>query len=462
MHRWLIISWFVCSCASPGRLLRPLEGHQTAPDCIARVRVFDGLADALTAPMDVRLANGRIESIQPAAQRLPTQCLDGTGKTLLPGLIDSHTHVGLTSGLPPWDARLPDRYRHLEMFLHAGVTTVLVAAGSDMMAALSDEVRRGEVLGPTMFRASRMITAKQGHPVALYEASVPWPLTSILIGRDLAQVSTPDEVPAVVEAQRAMRPDFLKVVYDDLPAGGPHLDPQTLKKIIAEGARLGVRVVVHVGSPREAVEAAEAGASLLMHIPWEEVLSDEDVARIAATKVPMVTTRRIYSALDDALHERLVMHPTEAAVAPAGAAESFAHRPKNFAPAGFDSNFEAVLPTYDRNLGENLKKLEAAGVALLIGTDAGLPGVFQGASIHRELQAIVALGIPAATALRAATSVPARFLDPSRRFGVVEPGAIADLLLVEGDPLEDIKATEATVAVWKGGRRLHPTSASAR
>ena len=130
------------------------------------------------------------------------------------------------------------------------------------------------------------------------------------------------------------------------------------------------------------------------------------------------------------------------------------HRPAGFVLPGFDAAFEAGLATFDRNLGQNVKKLFDAGVTLLVGTDAGLPGVFQGASLHRELQALVELGLTPLDVLRGATSTPARFLDPSRRFGIVEPGAVADLLLVEGDPLQDITATEHIVAAWKNGLRV--------
>jgi len=192
----------------------------------------------------------------------------------------------------------------------------------------------------------------------------------------------------------------------------------------------------------------------LMHVPWNDRLSPADVAAIAASRVPVVSTSRIYAALDDTGHERLVLHPLELEVCQGDCAPSFAHRPKGFVIRGFDADYEAALPEWDRNLGLNLRALLEGGVTVLAGTDSGLPGVLLGAGLHRELQALVVLGFSPAAALRSATSVPAAFLDPSRRFGVVAPGAVADLLLIEGDPLADISATEHIVAVWKGGREV--------
>jgi imidazolonepropionase-like amidohydrolase len=91
---------------------------------------------------------------------------------------------------------------------------------------------------------------------------------------------------------------------------------------------------------------------------------------------------------------------------------------------------------------------------VLAGTDSGLPAVFQGASLHRELESLVALGLTPAQVLRSATSVPARVLAPNRGLGVIKRGATADLLLVRGDPLTNIADLEQIVGVWKNGRRV--------
>jgi len=442
-----VLSLIISGCAAHAPLVR-LDPTLRAPQCISRVRIFDGRSEQRSEPSDVTLAFGRIESIQPAAPTVDPACLDGEGKTLLPGLIDSHAHVGLGGGLPPWEPRLPDTARHLEMFLFSGVTSVLVASGSEELAEAM------ELEGsPHVFRASRVVTAKEGHPIPMYKSLLFWPLTSIFIPQGVIEVETDADVVPVITTELASGVDFIKVVYDSMPPGGPHLTQHQLERLIAEARQRGARVVVHAGSAQEAVEATEAGASLLMHVPWEDLLSDDDVRRIAATRVPLVTTRHVFGAIDEVAKGTLRLHPLERRLSD-GAGDSFSQRPKDFAPPGFDATFEANLAIYDRNLGQNVKKLFDAGVTLLVGTDAGLPGVFQGASIHRELQTLVELGLPPVEVLRSATSTPARFLDPARHFGVIEPGAVADLLLVEGDPLQDIAATEHIVAAWKSGLRV--------
>ena len=295
--------------------------------------------------------------------------------------------------------------------------------------------------------------AVDGHPGPLARAIVPWPVSSWYVSRTLREVASVDDAPRMVaEEVRRTRPDFVKVIYDDLPVGSPHLSVEELRAIVVAARRLGLPTYVHVASPQDAVEAVEAGAALLMHVPWDGLLTDEQ-AKLIASRVPVVTTRRIWSVIDDALKGTLALHPLEQAALPL-AAGSFAAIPANYRVPGYSPEYLAQLPSYDRLLGENLIKLRAAGARLVAGTDSGLPAMLHGPALHRELQALMALGIPAAEALRMATSVPARLYTPEIKTGVVRDGAVADLLLVEGDPLQDIAATEHIVAVWRGGRRV--------
>ena len=414
------------------------------------MRIFDGTSDTLTEPMNVTLAFGRIESISPAAESPKAQCVDGQGKTLMPGLIDSHAHAGLTNGLPPWAIRLPDLDRQLEMFLASGVTTILVAGAAPDLAQTVIDLKNAS---PTVFRSSRIVTAPEGHPIPMFKSVLPWPVSAVLISGAVIEVENEGAVPRVLAHELADNPDFIKVVYGNLPPGTPHLSQAVVERLVSDARTHGARVVVHVGSSREAVEAAEAKPALLMHVPWEDELSDDDVARLAASHVPLVTTRNVFGAITEVLTERFTPTALERSFCE-GDEGSFAHRPPSLQLAGFDDAFERRLVDYDRNLGVNVKKLAAAGVTLLVGTDCGLPGSFQGASMHREMQSLVALGLKPVDVLRSATSAPAHFLDPSRRFGVIEPGAVADVLLVEGNPLEDITAVEHLAAQWKSGHRV--------
>ena len=141
-------------------------------------------------------------------------------------------------------------------------------------------------------------------------------------------------------------------------------------------------------------------------------------------------------------------------VAPKLLAE-FSNRPKDFkyplVPPELDA--DKLLAQYEQNLRENVVALWKAGVPIFVGTDSGAPGVIPGSSLQRELVALATAGIPAIDVLKAATSAPADFLDPTRSYGRVAAGQRADLLLVRGDPTVDVGAVGSIISVFQGGRR---------
>jgi len=444
-----------CSCATQRPLVR--WGERTETWCVTGAFVFDGVSRQ--GPMDVFVRGEVVDAVTPTTGPQPT-CLDGRGKTLTPGLIDAHVHLGLSAGHAPWDLRVPDLRQQLDGLLYAGVTTALDAAASKGL----DEVLAQEGPFARLVRASRIITAEGGHPGPMIRAGAPWPIADVMLAPMLAQVpNDTTDVGAVLSSVLATKPDVVKVVYDDMPPGSPHLSHAALVGILSAAKARGVRVVVHVGSATEAIEAAEAGATLLMHTPWETVLTEDEVRRLAATKVPIVTTRRVHGALTEVLEQRVSLHALEREVRP-DVEPAIHHRPEGFAMRGLDASQEHALARYDANLRENVRRLHEAGVVLVAGTDSGLPNVIHGAALHRELQALVASGFTPAEALASATSIAAKVLLPGEHVGVIEPGARADLLLVEGDPLQDINALEHIVGVWRAGSsiRRHANTATSQ
>ncbi|MBS2022322.1 MAG: amidohydrolase family protein [Deltaproteobacteria bacterium] len=444
-----------CQTARP-ILVSPARPGPSPASVITNVRVFDGLHDALSAPSNVYLRDGRIEAIDPAATALREghAGVSGEGATLLPGLIDLHVHLGGGDGGPPWDSDVPNVDAQSAALVYAGVTTILSAMRDTDGPALIARIQAGELAGPRIFVTSRGMTAPGGHPVAFYKALLPWPVSRIIIAQRVRQLATPEEARAAVDDEVAQGAQFIKALYDAIPPGAPHLALPVLKALAEESKAKGARLIVHVGRPEDAVEAAEAGASLLMHTPFEGKLTDEQVARIVTTHVPLVTTSRIPDALSEGLSGAPKLSPLELEVMPPKLLESYAKKPKDYVVPGFPPEYVNGLVQDREDLAENLRKLDAAGAVLLTGTDSGLPLVLHGAALHRELQRLVEVGFTPAHVLQMATSKPARLLDPRADFGTIEPGKRADLVLVQGDPLADIHNTEHIVAVWKDGVRL--------
>ncbi|MDF1561733.1 MAG: amidohydrolase family protein [Deltaproteobacteria bacterium] len=420
------------------------------------VRVFDG-EDLLPGPQDVLVRKGKIAFVGPAGTVPPPEGatrIPGAGRTLLPGLWDSHLHLGGAQGELPWDARLPDLRRQLEGLVYSGVTSAVDAGRSLDVQKLHRRIRRGKVVGPHLISFSRVLTKKEGHPIPLIRTFLPWPVSSIGIKRSVREIDSVEEAgPAVAREITSSQTPWVKIVYNSIPDDAAHLSFEELEALILAAHAGGRRVGVHVGTPREAKEAAAAGADLLMHTPWTAELTETVLLALQEGGAPVITTSQIQGSVDRAVRGELDPFELEQAVADPERLARLGPKPRGYREEVFSPEYLEKLAVWDRRLGENLLRLFEAGIPQLVGTDASVPGLYQGPALHRELEALVALGLPPLEVLRRATSRPAAFFEPQGKRGRVERGHLADLLLVEGNPLENITDTRRIVGVWVGGRR---------
>ncbi len=404
----------------------------------------------------MRFADGTIQAVADGGSLAPVageRRIDGAGKTLLPGLIDSHAHFE-SHGEALWDVGLPKLDDIGEAYLYAGVTTALVMQGSTEQFDYFHRAEQGKVASPHLYMAGPRVTAPNGFPINLYRALLPWPLSS-LATRPMKTAANAEEARAVVdETALEFSPTFYKITSDAFPPGAPKLSTEAMVAAIQRAKEKGMRPTAHIGAPEDVLIAGEAGLELFAHPPTSAVFTDAQVARLAQLKIPFVSTQRFLTATEDLAQDHGT--PLDHAIVRADTLEKFANRPADFrypgVPEGMD--VEALLAKDKQNLRENALKVWRAGIPLFVGTDAGSPGVIPGSSLHRELRALVAAGMPPTDVLKAATSAPADFLDPQHRFGRVRVGQRADLLLVKGDPTQDIAATEAIVEVFQDGKRL--------
>ncbi len=417
------------------------------------VAVFDPQAAAVTGRYDVLVVRDRIVAVLPAGLGAEAAVeIDGAGRTLLPGFLDAHVHTGSPPG-PPGALVLPDVEGMLGAWLSTGVTSVWDLGGfHDQTAALARQTDRGEVAGPAILPSHVPITIRDGHPVSTARALLPAPLRP-LAGQFVIQVEGPADAPAAVAEVAGTGARFIKVIDDDLPPGSKRMDGETLRALADAAHARGLRVVVHIGDEEGLQHAIAAEADVLAHGPWQGGVSDETIAALAAAGTPVIPTLAAFQATAamgagtfqaDALDQRITPAPLwETLQAPA--------RPFDDLPLLQDLA-EGIDPTF----AATIQRMHAAGVPLLVGSDAPLPGVFPGTSWHHEVDALLAAGVDAATVLSAATGAGAGtpFADPDA--GRVEAGRRADLVLVQGDPLADPSALHDIVGVWRLGRRVAP------
>jgi len=456
-------------CLGSALLLGGCGGHtfvtpaaDKAPSCVIRnVRVFDAPhATLLDGPRDVVVRDGRIAAVaSPGVAASGLREIDGHGGTLLPGFVDAHTHTGGTAS-PPWVTDLPAQEENLGAFLYAGVTTVLDAAAlTPAIFQLRDKVRGGSVLSPQLYAAGPMFTAPNGHPVGLMRGNLPWWIGWYILPRIAREVATPEQARQAVADLLPEHPDVIKVAVDDLVPGEPRISNEALAAIVSRAHEGHVRVAAHIGQSRDAIDAVDSGVDVLMHDVYNEEVSDAAVAKVAAAHVPVVATVGIWDAVEELgdLHVEKRSAITRE-IAKASVLSSLASFPDDEMRQRLSSMRK---PVHDGHAARrtNVAKLRAAGVTILVGSDAVNAGQFPGAGFHDELAKLVESGMPAAEVLKAATHDNARFLGGAQaNFGDIAEGQRADLILVDGDPTADIAAAQRIQHLWLGGIELirHP------
>jgi len=419
------------------------------------VRVLDVATGSLSAPAGVLIEGEWIARIDAAGSLIAparSRIVDGGGATLLPGLIDTHGHI-YANPAPTWDLAPPTPERNLESYLYCGVTTVMDPSdGSGDTFSRRDRIAAGELLGPRAFVSGHALTASGGHPIAMIRVAAPRWLRWYLEPRTARQVSSPEDAREAVASLAQSGADFIKIVIDDLPPGAPTFDEGIAREIVAAAASRGLRTVAHIGSTEEARIAARAGAAAWVHGVYTERIPDEAIAELADFGIPMVATLYVFESYATLLEAKRVATPLERQTAPAELLASFNQIPEDSNLLPHFEGWLSVLRANRAHARDNVRRLRAAGVTILAGSDTQ-PGVFPGPGLHRELSLLTEAGLSNGDAIRAATLDPARFLtqkdDPE--FGSVAVGKRADLLLVDGDPLEDLAVLSRIRHVVLGG-----------
>lgn len=450
----------VCACA-PRPSVR-VASVEPAPGSvwIRDVAVLDVARGTIAADRDVALAEGRIAAIEPAGRRAPppgARVVSGEGATLVPGLVDLHGHIDADPA-PPWDGGTPDPEANLRAYLYCGVTTVL-DPGDPSPDAFERRARvaRGELVGPRIYTAGPLHSVPEGHPIALVRALAPWWIGWYLAPRMAVAVDSPEAARAAVDALAPSQPDVVKIVIDRIPLDAPRMSREVARATVERAREHGLRVVAHVGTTEDAIDAAEAGVAAWMHGVYRERIPDGDVARLAAYGIPMVATIEVFESYARSLDGPRESTALERETAPAELLDSFYPPPEGFSLGSLEGWFEANRAASGARF-DNVRRLHAAGVTILAGSDTQ-SGVFPGAGLHRELAQLVRAGLTPAEAVRAATLDPARFLANGAEpdFGSVEVGKRADLLLVEGDPTADVGALSRIREVFRAGVPLERT-----
>jgi imidazolonepropionase-like amidohydrolase len=409
---------FVFAALLPGRHSIAAEATGTAFR-FSHVRVFDG--ERLRSSLNVVVQDGRIALVDtklPARfQHVPL--IDADGATLLPGLIDAHTHTLEVA--------------HLKDALRFGVTTVLD------MATLANERELREAAATRTDVAAFLspgfaATAPSGHGTEF--------------GYETPTVANAAAAEAFVAARAAGGADYIKIILNGVRAaasGTPTMDAATVEALVTAAHARGLLVVAHIENLQDVKVAVGAGVDGLAHV-WREGGPLPEIANSLADERVFVVPN--LSSPDSFIPGTGAAFATDPHIRPYLTADQIGRLTGVIRSPAQQPQLSTLDPYFAR-----VKALRKAGVNLLAGTDvSSRPSrtVVHGASLHRELELLVRAGLTPTEALAAATSNAAdAFLLADR--GRVRAGLRADLVLVRGDPTADITATRNIVRIWRGG-----------
>ncbi len=413
-----------------------------------------GPAGQVLSPVSVLVRNGRIEKIfegsSPDAKELRADPVDAQGKTLLPGLIDAQVFLSAPGGIydKQEDYLNPNAIgRALAAYLFSGVTAVLSGGESSTRVAVEERrIQDGERLGATALWTGPLFTAKGGRGTENFRF-IPGQAREMVEKEFTRSPNSAGEARQMVRDLKAAGAIAIKAALDSGVSGHlvNRLEPQIFRAIAEESAAQKLPLMVVTGDSKDVEEAIAAGAAVIVGSSQRDRLSDGVIQRIIAKKtawLPMLAVHEAETGNPELLERSLVQQVGPAALLTA------TKRRLPPVPGGVDTAAPALEIPMD-----NLRRFYGAGGTVVAGSGGGSFLVVHGPGIHRELQLWVKAGLPAHAALQGATSDAAKLLGIGNRVGAIQTGLEATMLLVNGNPFQDIAATEAiSLVIYKGER----------
>jgi imidazolonepropionase-like amidohydrolase len=392
-------------------------------------RLIDGTGAAPIEQGTLVIRNGRIDAVgATAAMTLPADAthVDLTGKTIIPGLINAHGHLNADRS----DRSVRDKLiSQLKVAADYGVTTVVVLGSGE--GDLEETVRLGDEQESGPLDRARVYVA----------------------GPSLRDFTTEEEARAAVDRMADARADVIKI---HITGGANDMTPAVYGALIAQAHSRGLRVAAHLYYLDDAHGLVDAGVDVIGHsVRDQEVDADliakinsrgiaytptltRDLAQFVYETTPAFFTDPFFLRHEDAFRREMMM----------------INEPARKEQIQNDAGRQAMKPALEQ-ANRNLKILSDAGVLIALGTDSGTNlGQWIGYFEHTELEMMVDAGMTPAQVIVAATGAAARSMELDDELGTLQSGRRADLLVLNANPLEDIRATREIDSVWIGGARL--------
>lgn len=463
---WCLFTLMTTPGFSQNQSSAPTFVKPVAPIVINKVNVVNVVTGKIDADQTVLIEHDRIAASGPSKKvKVPANAtvIDGSGKYLMPGMTDAHIHFFQSGGLytRPDAINLNSVYPYekdqrwiidnlkglMARYLACGITTVIDVGGPMYNYTFRDSVNA---------------------QIAAPHALVTGPLTSTYLPQNLdkkdppiIKVTTPEEARELVKKQLPFKPDFIKIWYIVLPGQKATTTLPIVQATIDESHSHGLKVTVHATEYETAKLAILAGADILVHSVDDKPLDNEMLQLMKAKKIVYIPTLLVSNGYERTLSQQFNFSAYDFKYADPfmlGSQMDLWHIDKS--KSNFDYKkyrLRIHIPTKkDSIMHNNLKLAQDAGVLVVTGTDAGNIGTQHASSYYDELLAMKESGLTNLDIIRAATINAAKGFGTDSLYGSVVKGKVADLLLLDKDPLQDLSTLENINTVIHAGVPMTP------
>lgn len=426
---------------------------------IANANIVDVESGSLIEAQHLLIRDGMIDRI--FAGSIPDSLTkiypveDARGKYIMPGLIDMHAHLN-SGGLIPPDAST--RTMALEQFARYGVGVVFTWGGhgfnQEITADLIAKQQNREIVAPVIFAAGDVLTAPGGYPISLLPMIMGISEDEIDLDElGVSIVTEETDLDALFSTKRALGMKGVKVMIESGFGGGPEeprLSNEMVKKIVQKASEYDFPVLAHISVRADFEDAVNAGDDVIGHTVGDQLLTDADplfekMRNDSIYYTPTFSIAYMYKfvasaeILDDPFLMKYSSERTNRSL------KNWPIRQMMVKSAGFDTD------ALQENMLQNFSLFNDGGVSILMGSDAGNPSVIPGYSAHKEMEFMAQQGMSTADVLRSATIAPARFLRLDDKMGSIVEGKVASFLMLDRNPLEDVRNSQSIHRVMLEG-----------
>jgi imidazolonepropionase-like amidohydrolase len=401
--------------------------REPAATAFVGARLIDGTGAAPIENAVLVVREGRVESVGPKDSiSIPANAtlVDVSGKTIMPGMVNAHGHVGDTRGLEAGQYSTENVVRQLALYARYGITTVNSLGGD-----------RADALPARAARDSLTLTYAR-----------------LYIAGTVIATDDPDSARAMVDANAAMPVDVIKIRVDDNLGTARKMAPAAYRAVIEHAHGRGLLVAAHVYYLSDAMDLLRSGVDFIAHSVRDREVDEDFVALMLERNVCYSPTLMrevstfVYQSEPAFFADSFFLAEADSGVVAALREPDRQQRVRR----------DRAAQTYQRQFEvakRNVKRLRDAGVRIAMGTDTGPPARFQGYFEHLELEMMVEAGLTPMQAIAAATGDAASCLS-LHRVGALQQGRWADFLVLRANPLDDVRNTRTIESVWIAGERV--------